>query len=171
MERKGLVRQVYEIIEEHYKKNRRRLVQKYKRFSGTEEDAEDIVQEAYARALLYINALDSPAFFEQWFSRILKNSLNNYLNEKRGAPSEILDEEELEGIDCPCYNIVLMKEVRKEITNYLPEESEVLHLYINHGHSPRSISRIVDMKYKKINNLIYRFKEDIKEKHGASLCS
>ena len=166
-----MVQQVYEIIEEHYKKNRRRLVQKYKRFSGTEEDAEDIVQEAYARALLYIKSLSSPAFFEQWFSRILKNSLNNYLNEKRGAPSEILDEEELEGVDCPCYNKVLLKEVKNTISNYLPEESEVLHLYINHGYSPRSICRVVDMKYKKINNLIYRFKEDIKEKHGASLCS
>lgn len=159
----------YDLIELHYRKHKRRLVQRYTRFAGTSEDAEDVVQEAYTRALTYHKSLTDPSFFEQWFSRILKNSFNTFLNAKRGQPTEILDEEELEGIDCPCYNQVFLKQIKEDIDDYDEDAIEVLRLYFNHGYSPRNIRKIVSIKYKLIENIIYRFKYNTRLKHGESM--
>ncbi len=158
-------------IEEHYRVNRNRIVKRYTKFAGTKEAAEDIVQEAYYRALRYKDSYNSDSKFETWFSRILKNVLNHYKNVEKGGSYEEFDEEVVEGIEFCGYNRVLLEQIRNEIFSYGDDSQEVLSLYFKWGYSPREISQIVDMKYKAIEQSIYRFKVSIREKYGEGMGS
>lgn len=157
------------LIEDHYKAHKDRIVKRYTRFAGSLEASEDIVQEAYYRALRYFDTYDKSSKFETWFSRILKNALNHYKNVERGHPYEEFDEELVEGIDFCGYNRVLLEQIRNEIYSYNGETQEVLQLYFKWGYSPKEINQIVDMKYKAIEQTIYRFKGFVREKYGESM--
>ena len=78
------------ILEIHYNRNRDVLTKKLAGRVGTRYNAEDVVQEAYARALKYFRAwtydgvgteLDS---FNRWFTTILNNACREFQYEERG---------------------------------------------------------------------------------------
>lgn len=162
--------QTFEHIEKHYTENVSRLMKQYVRFTGSKESAEDVVQEAYTRALKYYDSYDPEVKFGQWFSRILKNSLHAFKNTEKGHSTEELDEELVEGVEGGAYSKVLLDQIKQAIGQQPPEVREVLRLYFIHGYSPRSIVKIVEMGYRHISKYIYQFKKEIRDKHGEMLC-
>lgn len=156
-------------IESFYKANFDRFVKRMKNRAGNLHAAEDIVQEAFARALRYQDSYDPTFPFEGWFNRILNNSLKNYKNMEKGHSCEEFDEEELDGTDCRMMNQNLWKCVQEEIAQYDDEHYEILSLYFEHQYQPRDICKVVDMKYKTVETFLQRFKNMIKDKYGEKL--
>jgi len=70
--------EAYKVIEDYYRKNFKRLVNISRGRAGSYHNAEDVVQEAFTRALKYHKSYN-PAMtaFDAWFSRILDNSLRS----------------------------------------------------------------------------------------------
>lgn len=158
-----------EIIEEHYKQNFNRLVLKYYKRCGVKQAGEDIVQEAYTRALMYANAFNVEKNFDNWFSKVLNNAFNDYKNEERGNSFEEFDEELVEGCQENGYYNILRDNLLASIQQYDGENKEILELYFIHGYPPKHIRRLVETKYKTIEQLIYRFKKELREQYGESL--
>lgn len=154
------------IVEAHYRKHARKLSQRFARFTGSKESGEDVVQEAYYRALRSIGSFNPEGMFEKWFSRILKNSLNDFLNAERGHILEEYDEELGEGIGNLEYNSLLLKQILIDIKEYDEEYQEVVRLYFQHGYSPRDISQITDVKKKAVEKFLTQFKKRIRESHA-----
>lgn len=159
------------LIEQHYNRIKDKLIKRYTRFAGTKEAAEDIVQESYYRALKYKDSYDPSMLFDTWFSRILRNALSHYKNMERGGAYEELDEEAVEGIAFSGYNKVLLDQIYEEMSDYTGESYEVLNLYFRYGYSPGEIKQVVEMKYKAIEQTIYRFKVYVRNKYGENVCS
>lgn len=90
------------IITQHYKDNYRRLIKRMTFRAGTEWDAEDVVQEAYARALRYQDSFDGTNF-DRWFNTILNNALREHKNNESGITHQSFEEEEVEGTPCTHY--------------------------------------------------------------------
>jgi RNA polymerase sigma factor (sigma-70 family) len=70
------------MFDEHYRINFETLVKKIRSFAGSHHAAEDVVQEAYTRA---IRSYDDERVleFNPWFNTILANSLkDNYANRR-----------------------------------------------------------------------------------------
>lgn len=156
-------------LEDYYKANRERLVKKIARRGGSPDIAEDIVQEAFYRALKYADSFDPTQPFEGWFTRILNNSLKAYKNAEKRGSYEQFDEEDVDGTDCRMFNQQLWEQIRQEINQYNDEHYEVLNLYFEHGYKPRDICKVVDMKYKNVETVLQRFKRNIKDTYGEEL--
>lgn len=157
------------LIEEHYRQNFNRLVLKFYRRCGVKQAGEDIVQEAYARALLYSHTFNVAKHFDSWFSRILNNAFNDYKNAERGIASEEFDEELVEGCQENGYYNILREQLLKGIERYEDEHKVVLELYFLHDLPPKHIRKLVDMRYKTIEQLIYRFKKELREQDGKGM--
>jgi len=87
-----------ELIESYYKENFDKLVIRCRGKVGVDY-AEDVVQEAFYRALRYQRSFN-PERHEvgAWIARIMGNCVNNMMNERRGHPAmqpyDELEEEE-----------------------------------------------------------------------------
>ena len=84
-------------IENHYKENYGRILKRMTFRAGGIHQAEDIVQEAYCRALKYYSELKVEEF-DRWFSMILNNAYNDYKRDEIGL-SYIEDEDEPLGLE------------------------------------------------------------------------
>lgn len=155
---------------DHYNKNRRRYINRYARLTGSTENGEDVVQEAYTRAVKYYDSFNVGGNFDFWFSRILKNTFHRFLNTERGHPSEEFDEELVEGCQEKGYTVVLLEQLLQEINKFEEPLQEVLILYFRNGYSPSDISKVVDMRRRSVEQFIYRFKSNLRDIHNEDIC-
>lgn len=149
-------------IEKHFKENREKLVKRMTFRCGVREDAEDIVQEAYYRALRYIRSCQDDNF-EKWLSTILNNCLREQKNIQMGHSADVFEEEEAEGTQCPHYSDHIMREVFKLIDTKSDVQREVLNLYFRQEYSAIDISRLTNYSYAQCHQIILRFRNELKQ--------
>jgi RNA polymerase sigma-70 factor (ECF subfamily) len=160
---------VVNTIDEHYRKNFKNLVKRIRFKSGSTEDAEDIVQEAYTRALKYRGTFNPQNDFNLWFSRILSNALKDFIREKYNTQNHReLDEEGGDAVYDTKGSEYLLKLLVEEIDAVIDDKHrEVLSLHQLLGFNLRDIVQIVDIKYKTADQLIQRFRKRILEKYNS----
>lgn len=154
--------QAIEVLNQHYDNNHGKLIKRMTFRSGTVWSAEDIVQEAYYRALLYIRSCEIETF-SQWFSTILNNTLREYKNQEKGYSPVEFDEDEDEGTQCTNYSGHVMAQVYELIETKSLIQIEILMLFFHQEYTARDISRITDYKYAQIHQIIYRFRQELKD--------
>lgn len=152
------------VIEEYYSNNFEELVKRYHNRAGGRENSEDIVQEAFARALQYFPTFDGRVPFENWFSRILQNSFRQFKTDEKNYGMNMSNED----ADVPCpvclENKRLVHDVKQYIMNSSPKnEREILQLYYIKGYSFQDIVRITDEKYRRVNYVVYKFNDTIRQ--------
>lgn len=156
------------IIAKHFKFNYNTLVKRVKYRTGNNEaDAEDVVMEAYVRAIQYKESFEMGSPFNLWFSRILSNCLKDWKREQfNQGCTESFDEEEVDPLPDPAEKKNLLDTLQKEIWAVEDENHrEVLKLYYLYGFKLREVVQITNMKYQTANQIIHRFKNKMKEKH------
>jgi RNA polymerase sigma factor (sigma-70 family) len=131
--------------------------------AGTEWDAEDVLHDAYERALKYASSFNGEGF-GAWFSTILNNSLKEHKNASKGHYVSLDDIEE-EGIPCPHYSDRMLKEVYQLIKAKTPAQQEILFLYMKNNYTAVDVSRITNYTYSNCHQTIRRFREEIKERY------
>lgn len=148
-----------QIIEDHFKANYGRLLKRMTFRSGTEWDAEDVIQEAYCRALKYFKTYDGK-HLDQWFSTILNNTLRDYKRSEKGLNTVSLEEDELDGVACSSVPDRVMFEIAQRINQKPPDQQEVLHRYFMEGYTVREIHEITGYSYEGAFKLVKRFKRN-----------
>jgi RNA polymerase sigma factor (sigma-70 family) len=155
----------YEILEKFYVENRKKLVKRFLFRAGSEAGAEDVVQEAFSRALKYVNSF-SGEDIDRWMSTILNNSLRAYKNEEKGyTPIDYEAEEEN-----PTPEINYPRHVMREVYQLIQTKSlvqiEVLTLYFKQEYSAKDISNLTNYSYKMCHQIIQRFRNELKDLYG-----
>lgn len=155
---------MYELIEEHYRKNFTYLCKSMSGRVGGYNNAEDVVQEAYTRAMKYWNSFNHNATFEFWFNMILRKCVmdQNTANKNRGA----VEVEEYE--EKPIYFKQPKKTVIMDIEKMISEEKEpnrtILDLYYLKAYKQKDIEKIVDKSHKAIEHIILRFMKQMRKR-------
>lgn len=149
-------------IEKHYIDNRQKLVKRMKFRTGSDEDAEDIVQEAYERAIRYRRSYSGDEF-EKWLNTILNNCLRDNRNMQSGHSADEFDEEEAEGTACPHYSEHVMREIFELIDTKSVIQQDVLKLYFQFEYKAVDIAKITDITYAQCHQIIQRFRRELKD--------
>ena len=129
-------------IETFYRNQYGQLVKRMTWVTGSSHDAEDIVHDAFERAMKYYDSFEQGKDFERWFSIILSNCFKRHQNLARlGGTSKPFEEceDELEPVFPTAYNEILRQEIR-DLANGKPEQQkEVLRLTLDFGYKPSEI--------------------------------
>ena len=152
-------------IENHYNQHSRRLIKSMTYRCGTEWAAQDIVQEAYARALKYNTNLEGKDL-NLWFSMLMHNVYKDFLREENKHPQTTFDEELSEGVDCPQYSSEIMKEVYDLIATKSLVYIEILTLYFSKGYTAVEICQATAHSHSQCKQVLARFKQELKELYG-----
>lgn len=152
-------------LEQHYRDSFDRLVKRYAQRAGSFQDAEDIVQHAYYRALLYLDSYNGKDF-QCWFGRILTNTLRTTKSSTSGYIFEEFEEGKHEAMLSSGIDAQTLDEIEQLISEKEEHHSEVLYLFFFQGHPVREIVQITDLKYKTVEQIIQRFKKELKAKYG-----
>jgi RNA polymerase sigma factor (sigma-70 family) len=156
---------MHAFIESHYRENYKRILKRLVFRAGGIHQAEDILQEAYSRAIQYFNSIRVEEF-DKWFSIVVNNCYNHYMRDEIGLSYIDEDDEPLGSIDCSMYGDQVRKEVYELIKTKSENQIEILMLHLKQGYSPIDISRITDHSYANIHKVIQRFKQEIKDLYG-----
>ena len=169
------MREMMNKIEAFYRENYRKQVTKIGyMLSGDFTSAEDVVQEAYRRAVKYENSYsEDRSSLKTWFNTILINSLRDWqkLDRDKGivkAPLTDDVQEEVVFIESDEFRGL----VKKEVSSLMGDERvrTVLYLWYILGYSAKEISQVVNnMTITNVTTLTNRFKKLMYDKHSVSL--
>lgn len=157
-----------QVIGDYYTKNRSSLIKKVSGRACTPENAEDIVHNAFAKALRYwspdVRDLDA------WFGTMLSACLKDFMRDERnyGMAMEF-DEEEAEGIEMSSLSDDIKQKIKKEIGFASLKNQKVLSLYYVQGHSVAEITQITDLKPKHVKLIAQRFRDHMQERYKAKV--
>ncbi|MDB4302043.1 sigma-70 family RNA polymerase sigma factor [bacterium] len=156
------------ILEAYYKDNFSTLVIKQSRRAGSPENAEDVVQEAFAKALKHIDKYDPNKPFEGWFVTILNNSLRDFKRDERNYGMGLEFDEDLHELE-PCYEgNELSNIVAHEIKQKQRPTRDILHLYFVREYKPSEICDVLSIPNKTIRMAVLRFKAMLIGKYGEA---
>ena len=155
-------------IEEHYNKNRQRLVKRMTFRTGDEWSAEDVIQESYLRALKYFNSFDGEDL-DRWMSVIITNCLREHKNSEKGYSPIEFEEDDYEGEESSEYSRHVMKDIYTLIETKSEVQKEVLRHYFALEYTAKDISEITAYSYSMCHQIILRFRNELKELYGTTV--
>lgn len=154
-----------DVVEEHYVKNFNRLVNRLQFPAGSIHAAEDILHDAYERALKYASSFSGEKF-DRWFHTIIKNALRDYKKAEKGITDSVeVDEYDHVGAHCEGYSNKIWEELEELISRKSEDHSEVLRLYFYQGYTYKDISNVTNNTYFNAYRIVERFKEELVKRY------
>lgn len=157
------------ILAEFYKERREDLLRRLNYGAGSPEAAEDVLQEAFVRALIYWDTFN-PEHKElgAWFNTIMRNSLRDFKREEwLFGMGEEFDEELYDPQEMPINESELVKKIYELVDDKIADHQEILLLYFEKHYSPKDIANITEFKVKTIKQVVWRFKTEVIERYGT----
>lgn len=154
-------------IEKCFREHWDEFVKKISRRCVNPSDAEDVVSEAFKRAIMYRQSYKpEKQAIHIWIFTIVLNSYHDYIADlfKRGMTVQVNDAH-IEGYERDFGDGVLAEQILGEI-NSMPEgqAKDCLGMYYGLGMTPREIALVSPVNAKFIRNTVYRFKSMLVEK-------
>jgi RNA polymerase sigma factor (sigma-70 family) len=153
-----------ELLEKYYRENFDTLRKKIKNRAGTEWNAEDIVQEAFLRAIKYWSSYNPErGRIETWFGIILNNALKDYMKSDRllGMAYEI-DEDKIDPVVVDWDELTKDRDIDSILSDKTGFRLEILTLALKHNYSPKEIAQVTDGNRHTISQYLWEFKQELK---------
>ena len=154
------------VLTEFYAEQYDKLVKRVSYRAGGPANAEDVVQEAFTRALTYIDSFEPDRdALGAWFNTILNNALKDFKKQERrqGATT---DEPIIEDFDKYMYQQEQLEVIFQEIDD-MPEPSRsIIRNFVVLGYSAKEVARMVDANIIAIRNTVQLFREYIRRQYA-----
>lgn len=150
-----------EIVETYYRENYTALIKIARRRVGNYSLvlAEEAVQEAFARALKYFKTYNHDNLFNDWFKRILYNTINQLkTQEKNGGVTTTENEEGTSNQG----DVAFTKEIVDILNKSTPRDLEILNNYFFYGFKTREISELMNISHDVVRDRIRTFREKVR---------
>jgi len=156
------------ILEKFYIENRLLLVKRLANRAGSIENAEDVLQESFTRAIKYRAHFDpDKRELGAWFNTIMNNALKDFKRDDRLGGMVITYEEGMEeAYEMSQTDYDMANRISKAISNRDANTRSVLHLYFEKECRVGEIKEILGIPYKTVESIIYRFKADMSDEFG-----
>lgn len=130
--------------------------------------AEDAIQEACKRALMWHTSFDNTKTFDKWFNSILNNSLRDLLAEEKRGGTKIEYKDWQDTRIAPEKKVSdILTQVEEDIAQLPDDKREVATLYFLKGYTPREICKIVEMTNNSVRSFLKRYKQTLEEAYGT----
>lgn len=158
-------------IEKYYRDNFERLVKKVSYRVGGIPNAEDVVQESFARALKYKRAYDPETQqFGGWFNTIINNATKDFKRDSRPATQSEEDTEITEPLDSSVFKRQMVDCLLRELRDKSTRAAQALKLYLFMEFTMKEVAHVTDYSPYTIRQMAYDFRQDMKEKYGDEMC-
>jgi RNA polymerase sigma factor (sigma-70 family) len=158
-------------LEKYYRKNKDRHVGTIRKIVHNPEDAEDIVQGAFLRALTYLPSYDpNRAPLGNWFTRILFNNMSATLRIKKRLPTICIDHipalESDDNTEKALENLETLLFINESIKNIKNEDhKKMVYLYYIEGLTYSEISKIYRTPESNVRKITLRFRETLQREY------
>lgn len=133
------------------------------RITGEQEDAEDVLQEAFVSAFRNLNSYRADAAFGAWLKRIVINKALNHVQKSQrdlmiaseGEAEEMVQEDKVE----PQYSV---ESIKNGMTQLPSGFRSVLSLYLFEGYDHKEISQIMNISESTSKTQYKRAKEKLR---------
>lgn len=150
-----------EVLEQYYTEHFDALAKGAARPFDTPQDGEDVVQEAFTRALHYLPQFNpDKGNFEQWIRRILQNTIRDFLKEKRLKGLSNSEPDEM-GEFISLDDKLLCNELGHKIAKRKQPARDILKLYYFLGYQPAEIAKALGITVFAVNVAVARFKRSL----------
>lgn len=153
-------------LTEFYCNNLDKLVKRYSYRAGGIENAEDVVQEAFTRALTYIDSFDpNNKELAAWFNTICNNSLKDFKRQERLQGLVTQEDRVLEHIDLAAHDEQLIEEIIEYVMQ-MPEPSRsIIESFVLLGYAAKEVVQLLDINFHTVRKCIQLFYEDMRVLH------
>lgn len=153
------------ILQNLYEKDSNDMIKRISHRVENVADAEDIVHEAFTRALRFFDSFNPKIRpLETWFSQILHNVLmDHYRMESRTGIKLEVKEWELDPVDEQMLEQVGMDQIEKMIGHKPMPRAEVLYLYFIRDYFPREITQVMNINNRTVRQYVWEFRDELKE--------
>lgn len=155
---------VVDQIEELYKEKYDDYIRMYKTRAGA-NDVEDLIQEAFYRAIYYAERQPILISLEHWLSGILENCLKDLYKEKREGSSLHSKLTPESAIIEPRYEEGITNLILKEIGKKRGDTKQILYLYFICGYKTEDVHKVVGGSLVNCWMAVSRFKELLRERY------
>lgn len=154
-------------LEKYFEKEYNKLVQKISRRAGSPENAEDVVQEAFFRACKYWPSYNPERQkLGAWFNTILSNACKDKVRDDRMLGMSVeLEEVHIDPVEME-EEVYAQQKVLALLDDKNDVHKEVLRLYYECGYKPVEIKEVLDLELGTTKQIIWRFKQEVREKLG-----
>jgi RNA polymerase sigma factor (sigma-70 family) len=146
-------------IEGHYRLNYHRLVGYMARRIGP-NNAEDAVQEAYCRALMYFDAFTPGEDFDLWFMAIWENAGHKIMNEIEETNSDELAELVV-AIPPAAEHVYELSLIQHKLKDEMPEHRQAIINHLILGYTAEETGRMLGMPENTVFSVVHRFREKL----------
>lgn len=157
----------YKWIEDHYRKKREGFVKAFVTMAGGYAQAEDVVQDAYVKALTYWKAFDAPADLDRMFPILVMNCYRDFKkDERRHGAAELT--EDIEG---PAFNFtnIIKQNIYKMIEAQAERDRGVLSLHFIKGFTQREIETLTNIPQGTVKDIVVKFRDHLKKTYGEGV--
>lgn len=160
------------MIEQLYRDKYGEKIKMVYRRSGSIHNAEDVVQEAFARAIRYFDSFigETEEDLNRWFDRILRRCLYDFkrIEIKQGMTQDEIEKADPDADITYTYGVEnrTAEEIVEEIGNQKGDRRNLLHMYFLKGYTMKDIAMVMDMTPKQVDNVVAYFKKQMQEKYA-----
>lgn len=156
---------MHELISKFYEEMYTEMCKRVYHRSGGLHNSEDIVQEAFTRAIQYKDSFDpTRKEFGAWFNTILNNSLRDHMKSERISGCSIEYDEFMDEPYVPTEEEEQLYKIISAIIEEKPQPyRDVLYLYFIRDYKPKEIARVVELTNTNIRKIVERFKRETRE--------
>lgn len=158
----------YDELTAYYEEKYDDLVRRFSYRSGGIHNAEDVVQEAFARACQYITSFD-PANreFGSWFNSILNNALRDFKREERSAGTAVQEDRVVDSLELKVHDETILEQLAQEISSMPSVKArEVLRQFVFLGYSAKECARTTDASLPYVRKVVQNFYNYAREVYG-----
>lgn len=155
-------------LERFYKDNREMYLKRLYYRAGNPENAEDILQEAFCRAVRYWDSFNpNTQELGAWFNTVLNNALRNFKRDERSMGTYVeYDDELTDGKEMSQTDGDMVKRIEAAIAKREGVVKDALYLYFIKGYTRREVRQVLDIKKDYLAVSISRFKDLMRERYG-----
>ena len=160
------------LLEKLYREQYNDKVRMVYRRAGGAYNADDVIQEAFTRALQYEDSFNGETMedLNKWFDCILRRSLYDFKRSeiKQGITQEELKEEDPDAdiVNADGIDSRTAEELTEIIVGFPRPKRDVLFLYFIRGYKSGEAAQVLDLTAKQVRNYVHQFKLNMREMYA-----